>query len=257
LRAFTYYQTVWFRLLCVAAFLAVLEALYYLRSQYLKRQFHVRLEARVAERTRIARDFHDTTLQSFQGVLIKFHAITYMLGGHPEAREKLEGVIEQGRQAVTEGRDAVQALRSTFASNDLACDISRFGEGLAADQPGPNCPEFRLRVEGKSRDLPPLVREEVYRIAGEALRNAFHHAEAKRIEVEIRYDPRRFRMCVVDNGKGIDSAVLSARGRAGHHGLPGLNERAELAGVKLAVWSRADLGTEIELTIPASIAYIK
>jgi signal transduction histidine kinase len=114
-----------------------------------------------------------------------------------------------------------------------------------------------VEVEGESRDLPPLVRDEVYRIACEGLRNAFRHAQASRIEVEIRYGQRQFRLRVADNGKGIDKTVLSTGERAGHHGLPGMNERAQLAGGKLSVWSKLDSGTEIDLTIPASIAYAK
>ena len=93
--------------------------------------------------------------------------------------------------------------------------------------------------------------------AFESLRNAFRHSHAKRIEVRIRYDRRQFWLQIVDNGKGIDPAVLSTGGRAGHHGLPGIHERADLAGGKLSVWSRLDSGTEIELTIPGSIAYTK
>src|SRR5262249_8733061 len=116
---------------------------------------------------------------------------------------------------------------------------------------------LRVQVEGKSRDLPPLVRDEIYHIACESLRNAFRHAQAKRIEVEFRYDPRRFRLRVVDNGKGIDPTILSAGGRAGHHGLPGITDRAARAGGKLSVWSQIDSGTEIEVTIPASVASLK
>ena len=101
------------------------------------------------------------------------------------------------------------------------------------------------------------MRDGVYRIALEALRNAFRHSEATEIEVEIRYDPRRFTMRVRDNGKGIDPQVLETGGRAGHHGLPGMHERANLAGGTLAVWSRPGAGTEIELTISAAIAYRK
>jgi len=224
-----------------------------------RRIVELRLEERVNERTRIARDLHDTLLQSFQGCLLKFSAVKYVIRSRPdEAEETLERIIDQARSAVTEGRDAVQGLRaSTVVANDLARAIGTFGEGLAADQAGPNCPEFCVQVEGKSRDLPPLVRDEVCRVACEALRNAFRHAQAKRIEVEFRYDPRQFRLRVADNGKGIDPAVLSAGGRARHHGLPGLKERAELAGGKLTVWSRLDSGTEIELTIPGLIAYTK
>ena len=118
---------------------------------------------------------------------------------------------------MTEGRAAVQGLRSSIVvANDLARAIATFADGLTADQPGRNRPGFGLQVEGNSRDLPPLVRDEVYHIACETLRNAFRHAQAKRIEVCLRYDPRQFRLRVVDNGKGIDPAVLSAGRRAGH-----------------------------------------
>src|SRR5262249_40289885 len=157
-------QANWYRLLIVAATVALLAAVYQLRVRYLNQQFNISLEARVGERTRIAREFHDTLLQSFQGVLMKLHAITYKLPDHPEARTALEGVIEQARAAVTEGRDAVQGLRSsTVVSNNLASAIRETGEGLAGEQEG--CPGFDVRVVGESRDLPPVVRDEVYRIA--------------------------------------------------------------------------------------------
>jgi signal transduction histidine kinase len=254
-----YYQTTWFRLSCVAAFLALLAALYQLRLRQLARQFDIRIEERVNERTRIARDFHDTLLQSFQGVLLKFHAVTYLFPDRPdEARKTLESVIEQARQAVTEGRDAVQGLRSSTAvTNDLSRTINALGKELAADQSGQNSPEFLVIVEGSPRDLVPLIRDEVYRIGSEALRNAFRHAQASRIEVGIRYDIRRLRLHVRDDGKGIDSKVLAEGGRNGHYGLAGMRERAKLVGGKLAFRSKLDSGTEVELTIPAVMAYAK
>jgi signal transduction histidine kinase len=253
-----FYQTWWFILLASAAVLSLPIIVYRLRVRHITQEFNVRLKERVSERTRIARDFHDTTLQSFQAVLMKFSALGYLIPERPDVHEKMERVCEQARQAIAEGRDAIQGLRSsTVVANDLARAISALGEGLAVDQNGQNCPEFRISVEGKSRDLPPLVRDEVYRIAAEVLRNAFRHAQAKRIEVEIRYAPRQFRLFVLDDGKGIDPAILKAGGRSGHQGLPGINERAKLAGGSLSVWSRLDSGTRIELTIPASIAYSK
>jgi len=253
-----YYQTLWFRLSCAAAFLALLGALYQLRLRQVAARFNTQLEARVSERTRIARDFHDTLLQSFQGVLLKFHAVTYQLPDRPEeARQTLENVIAQARQAVTEGRDAVQGLRSsTVVTNDLARAISTLGEELAACA-GQNCPEFRLHVEGTTRDLAPLVRDDVHRIVCEALRNAFRHAQAGRIEVEIHYERRQLRLRVLDNGKGMDQETLSGGGRPGHFGLAGMQERAKLVGGKLTVLSRLEAGTEAELTIPASVAYAK
>ena len=254
-----YYQTTWFRLSCVAALLLLLAAVYQLRLRQVARQFNMRTEERVNERTRIARDLHDTLLQRFQGVLLKFHAVTYMLPNRPaEARQKLESVIDQAEQAITEGREAVEGLRSsTVVTNDLSPSLSMLAEELAADQTGEHRPDFRVIVEGTPRNLVPLVRDEAYRIAGEALRNAFRHAQAELIEVEILYDKRQLRLRVRDNGKGIDPKVLAEGGREGHYGLAGMHERARLVGGKLAVLSKCDTGTEAELTIPASMAYAK
>ena len=134
----------------------------------------MRLEERVNERTRIARDLHDTLLQSFQGVLLKFHAVTYLLTNQPEAEKSLEAVIDQARQAITEGRDTVHGLRSsTVPANDLARALSVLAEELTANQMDGNRADFRVHVEGVPRDLAPIVRDEVYRLGCEALRNAF------------------------------------------------------------------------------------
>jgi signal transduction histidine kinase len=223
-----------------------------------RRILQLRLEERLSERTRIARDLHDTMLQSFHGVLIKLSVVASRIKDPPEAREQLKAIVEQARQAVTEGRDAVEGLRSsTVVTNDLARAIGVLGEALAADQTGQTCPEFRVHVEGTSRDLVPLIRDEVHGIASEALRNAFRHAHAVRIEVGIHFDRRQFGLRVRDNGKGIDQKVLSGGGGRGHFGLAGLRERARLVGGKLAIRSKPDSGTEIEITIPASLAYAK
>ena len=254
-----FYQTYWFFLLASAAFLSLVYFLYRLRMQQTVNRVQIVFQERMHERTRIARELHDTLLQSFQGVLLKFSSLKYMIPNRPEeAVELLDGMVEQARAAIVEGREAVQGLRSsTVIVNDLARALATFGEGLASDQTAENRPEFGVSVEGKSKELPPMVRDEVYHVACESLRNAFRHAHARRIKLQIRYSQRRFWLQIADDGKGIDPAVLTAGGRAGHHGLPGIRERAELAGGKLSVWSQLDSGTEVELTIPASIAYIK
>jgi signal transduction histidine kinase len=112
-----------------------------------------------------------------------------------------------------------------------------------------------MAVEGTPRNLHPILRDEVYRIAGETLRNAFRHAQARQIEVEIHYDARQFRLRVRDDGKGIDPEILGEDPRPGHFGLHGMRERAKIAGGQLDVWSELDSGTEVELSIPASRAY--
>jgi PAS domain S-box-containing protein len=216
------------------------------------------LEARVNERTRIARELHDTLLQSFHGLLLHFQTVYTLLPSSPdEAREKLEKAINAATQAIIEGRDAVQALRSSTAeTNDLAASIKTVGEELTARESNSIFPAFRVEVEGKPRNLHPNRRDEVHRIATEALGNAFRHAQARNIEVELRYEEQQFRLRIRDDGKGIDPKVLSAGGREGHFGLHSMKERAEIADGKLEVWSRDGAGTEIELTIPASSAYM-
>jgi signal transduction histidine kinase/ligand-binding sensor domain-containing protein len=232
---------------------------YRMRLRQLARQLDVRFEERLGERSRIARELHDTLLQSFQGAVLRFRAVTYMLPDRPaDARATLENAIDQARQAIVEGRDAVQGLRSSaIATNDIAVAIATLAETLSTDDGSQSPPVCHVHVEGTPRDLPPIVQDEVYRIAGEALRNAFRHARASRIEVEIRYDQRRFRLRVRDDGQGIDAAAGGGRTYEGHYGIAGMHERAKLVGGTLSVWSELDSGTEAELTIPASVAYAK
>ena len=252
-----YYQTTWFRVSCMAAFLALLWGIYRLRIHQLQHQFAIGLEARVNERTRIARDLHDTLLQSFQGLMLHFQTGIDLLPGRPaEARKTLEIAIDRADQAIAEGRDAVQGLRaSTVETNDLAAAVRILGEELRAEGTNQNSALFEMEVEGTPRNLHPILRDEVYRITGEALRNAFRHARAQRIEVEILYGERWLRLRVRDDGKGIDPKLLSGDGLAGHYGLHGMRERAKLVGGKLTVWSKVDSGTEVELSIPGSTAY--
>jgi signal transduction histidine kinase len=252
-----FYQTWWFLALCIGAFLGLLWALYHSRVRRLHQKFAMVVEARVDERTRIARELHDTVLQSLHGLLMSFQRAANLLPDRPvDAKQRLEGAIDQAAQAITEGREAVQGLRSsTVVTNDLALAIQTLGEELAGQQTSPNAPLFDVAVQGTPRDLNPILRDDVYRIAGEALRNAFHHAQARRIEVEIQYDKGHLRLRVRDDGKGVDSGVFT-EGRSGHWGLQGMRERAKLLGGQLEVWSELDSGTEIQLSIPASIAYL-
>jgi signal transduction histidine kinase/ligand-binding sensor domain-containing protein len=253
-----YYQTRWFQTSCVAAFLALLWALHRFRLHQIAQQFNAQLEARVGERTRIARELHDTLLQSFQGLLLRFQVVDESLPPG-RAKEELERALDLAARAITEGRDTVQGLRSsTVQTNDFALAIRALGEELAGDERDdthPNSVECSVEVEGTPRDLRPILRDEVYRIVGEALRNAFRHAQARRIEVAIGYGERQFRLRVRDDGKGIDPDVLDGQARAGHFGLPGMRERAELIGADMEVWSQSQSGTEVELKIRAAIAY--
>jgi signal transduction histidine kinase len=171
------------------------------------------------------------------------------------AQQMLDSTVKQVADAISEGRDAVQGLReSTIQGNDLGTAISTLGQEFtkyATD----HRPAFDVAIEGQTRSLHPILRDEVYKIAAEALRNAFQHSRAKRVEVEIRYDNEELRLRIRDNGKGIDPALLSDHGREGHHGLRGMRERATLTGGTLTVWSEIDAGTEVELRVPAGKAF--
>jgi signal transduction histidine kinase len=250
-----YWQTPWFRALCVTTLVALLWGLYRLRVRQLARRFNMTLDARVNERTRIARELHDTLLQSFHGLLLRFQTVLELLPHRPaDARQLLVSAINQTAEAITQGRDAVQGLRASAPESiDLAAEIRALGEEFRAERGGDEI--LRVEVQGTPRRLHPMPRDEIFRIAGEALRNAFQHAAAKQIEVELRYDERNLRLRVRDDGKGIDPAVLSQGGREGHFGMRGMRERATLVGGKLAVWSAPDSGTEVELNVPSSHAY--
>jgi signal transduction histidine kinase len=211
---------------------------------------NLRFEERLAERTRIARELHDTLLQSFQGLMLRLQVVDDLLPPG-KAKEQLEQSLERADQAIAEGRNAVYDLRSSATTtNDLAQAVRALGDELAIQ----DSTAFHLVVEGPTRDLYPIIRDELYRITREALRNAFSHAAAHHIETEIIYGKRAFRLRIRDDGQGIPPAMLEA-GRPGHYGLSGMRERAQQIGAKLEIWSGAKAGTEIELSIAGSIAY--
>jgi signal transduction histidine kinase len=251
------YQTAWFQALGVAAFLGMLCGLYWYRMRRLAHEFNVRLEERVGERTRIARELHDTLLQNFHGLLLRFQGAYNHLPSRPEdARKALGAALDRGAEAITAARDTVQELRSPrSAANELPSAITALSEELRTVQTEGPSPSVEVQVEGAGRELHPILRDEIYRIAAEALRNAFRHAEATRIGVAIRYGDQEFRIAVKDNGKGIDPEILKQGSRPGHWGLPGMRERAEAIGTELDVCSSNGNGTDVGLRVPAAIAY--
>ena len=211
---------------------------------------NARLEERVKERTRIARELHDTLLQSFQGLMLHFQT---EVGRLPpgQTKEVLEKALDTGEQAIVEARNAIHDLRSsTMVSCDLVQAVRSLGNELAAQDSA----RFHLVVEGPPRNLQPILRDEIYRIAREAVRNAFRHAKARRIEAEIRYSDKVLRLRIRDDGQGIDPGIIEG-GLIGHYGLLGMCERATQIGGQLDIWSGTGAGTEIELNIPGSIAY--
>jgi signal transduction histidine kinase/ligand-binding sensor domain-containing protein len=258
----TTFQTVWFRLLCTAIAAALLVILFLVRlrqmSLQLHRQLEQRFDARAEERTRIARDLHDSLLQGFQGLMFRLQAVRQLLPYRAsEAAAQLDTALESGDRAIAEGRDAVRDLRdTTLIHGDLGETLLSLGKefGGAAESQQPSYDVF---VEGKPHPLDPLVRDEVYRIAREAIRNAFKHARASKIETELMYGPIHFSVRIRDDGIGIDPQVLAQGRREGHWGLPGMRERTSTFKGAFNVWSELGAGSEIELKIPAQTAYVR
>ena len=252
-----YYQTAWFRALSVVTIAGVVWALHRFRLRKIAHDFNLRLDERVHERTRIARELHDTLLQSFQGLMLRFQSARDLLPEQPaKAVEALDGALDRADQAIIEGRDAIQNLRSSaVVGNELAQAITTLAKELTnASGNGKGAAAFRMSVEGSPRELHPILRDEVYLIAREALRNAYRHAQASHIEAEVTYGPREIRLRIRDDGKGIDPQHVNA-GRARHWGLANMRERAQQIGSELSLWSEVGAGTEVELRIPTSAAY--
>jgi signal transduction histidine kinase len=249
-----YWQTLWFQGAILALAFLIFLALYRLRLQRLTAGLNMRFEERLAERNRIAQELHDTLLQGFLSASMQVYVAADRLDAHSEAKQSLLKAMELMTKVTEEGRNAVRGLRSTDdASFDLVEAFSQIRDELGPEESG-DAAQFRVVVEGERRPLQPALRDEVYRIGREALLNAFRHAKAKEIEIELNYTPSRFKVSVRDDGCGIDPATLR-NDNAGHWGLSGMRERADRMGARIKMWSGVDGGTEIELSVPAAIAF--
>jgi signal transduction histidine kinase len=215
-----------------------------------RRIVELRLEERVSERTRIARELHDTLIQSVDGLMLYLQAAM----DEPDrerSHQMLEKALDRADEVLSEGRERVHTLRTeSITANDLSQALTGYGEERAQD----HATEFSVTLIGNPRPLDPIIRDEVFRIGREALANAFQHSGASKIEVELTYDRNEIRLRIRDDGSGIDPLIVET-GKAGHWGLSGMRERANRVGAELNVWSGPNVGTEIDLTISARVAY--
>jgi signal transduction histidine kinase/ligand-binding sensor domain-containing protein len=245
-------QTKWFLAIWVVAGAAALWMLFILRLRQIQERMRGRLEERLSEREHIARDLHDTLLQGMQGLVFKFQAAAERLPSRDSDRGRLEEALNLADEVLEDGRSKLAGLRGfSSESQELCAALTVVGQSLAADRPI----KFHSESEGEPKVLHPVVREEAYRIGAEALTNSFNHAKASSIELEIRYGSAALSLLVRDDGIGIEESALVGTGRAQHFGLVGMRERAAKISSRIEIFTRPGAGTEVQLRVPATIAY--
>ncbi|MGO9260557.1 MAG: two-component regulator propeller domain-containing protein [Bryobacteraceae bacterium] len=249
--AFT--QTWKFRSLAIAAVALAAFGFYCLRVRRITKELHIGFEERLDERTRIAQELHDTLLQGLLATSMQLQVAVGRLPADSAALSQFRRVVAMLQQVVNESRNAVRGLRTRgSAADDLERALANVREELAA----PESIGLRMTVDGDPRPLNPLIRDQVYRIGREGLSNAFRHSGAPMVELEIHYGASDLRLTVRDAGRGIDAEVLRS-GRDGHFGLLGMRECAERIGARFKVRSQRGSGTELELIVPAPIAFAR
>lgn len=245
------WQSWWFASVCLTAAAAVMYGLRKTWTYQVTRKLNARFEERLAERTRVAQELHDTLLQGVLSASMQLHVAVDQLPEDSPVRPGLNRVLQLIGQVVDEGRTTLRGLRSASDSgHDLKSSFLRIPEEFGT----PETIDYRVVVEGEPASLRSIIRDDVYSIGREALVNAFRHSQARRIEVHLEYAPKHLRILVRDDGTGIDSHVLQS-GRDGHWGLSGMRERAERIGARLKVLSRPGSGTEVELNVPGHIIF--
>lgn len=248
----TFYQTLWFKTLCAGLAAGAIWLLYLVRLRRLSTQMEGRLEERLIERERIARDLHDTLLQSVQGMILRFQSIARQIHENDPLRRETESALRLAEEAVSEGRDQIRGLRTSLKmAEDLPQGLTAIGERLAEK----STTEFRLSVEGAPRPLRAIICEEAQQIGREALTNAFRHAAAALVEARIVYEPGGLHLYINDDGRGMDTDLAGSEAPPGHWGIVGMRERANGIRGDFAIRSRPDAGTEISLFVPADLAY--
>jgi signal transduction histidine kinase len=248
----TFVQTKTFLVLCIAGIAALLTMLYRARLTQVSTRMRFQLEARMAERERIARELHDTLLQGFQGLMLRFQSVANRIAPDQPAFRLIEEAMTRGDEVLAEGRDRVRNLRGAEIAESLPNALQKRAQELSTGSDA----EVRVVIEGTVRMLHPVVNDELVAICNEVLTNAFRHSRAKSIDIDIVYRRRSLDVRIRDDGIGIDAAVI-AHGRQGHFGLAGMRERAQKVRATLHISSRRNAGTEVEIVVPASVAYAK
>jgi signal transduction histidine kinase/ligand-binding sensor domain-containing protein len=247
----TFLQSRGFLALCLGLAMVLLWLLYHLRVAQIAQRLRVGLEARLGERERIARELHDTLLQSVQGLVLRFQSVANRMPPGDHARDLLESALKRADDVIVDGRNRVRDLRIAESPSDLRAVLEDGVSAAGFDPPT----SVRIVAEGAPRAVHPLVSAEIGRIAGEALFNIARHAKAKSVEVAISFSGGQLGVQVRDDGVGIAEEVMATGHKPGHFGLVGMRERAQRIGGVLSIESQPGVGTVVALKLPARLAF--
>lgn len=248
-----FYQTFWFSALCIAALAIAGWLAYHWRVYAVESRMNRQFDERLAERTRIAQDLHDTLLQSIVGVSMQLDVAVDRIPDGLQAKSRLIRIRELMASIIDEGRNTVRGLRSTRGdgrTRSLENEVMKFGQQLNAD----GGVDYQLTVTGIPAAMDEAAYDDTIRICREAVANAFRHAGADSIRVNVEYSDVGMLITIGDDGAGIEPKILE-HGREGHWGLSGMRQRAAAIGAKLTISSSPGSGTTVELVIPATIAF--
>jgi len=245
-----WYQRKWIRVLLVAVTILLLWMLHRLRIHFVTAGITARFDERIDERMRLARELHDTFLQTVQGSKMVADDALAEDSDEPRMKRALIKISGYLGQAVTEGRDALRALRNTAEGRDLAQSLISAAAEMSLSNGDMS---MEVKIDGVPRKLHPIVREELWQISFEAIRNAAQHSGGNLLRFDLSYS-NDFIVRVKDNGIGIAPEVV-ASGKEGHFGIQGMRERALRIGGKFSLICTAGKGTEILVSVPGSVAY--
>ncbi|UAK26273.1 sensor histidine kinase [Sphingomonas nostoxanthinifaciens] len=247
----TFVQSFVFKLLCAGAALLLAWLFYRIRLNNITRRLKARLDARLAERERIARELHDTLLQGVQGLILRFQGIADRLPSDQVPGQLMETALDRAEELLLEGRERVHGLRSVMRTGDLSSSLLEVADNLDAAAGL----SVVVREEGTARTIDPTVQEELTAIASEALSNVVRHAQADAVDVVIDYGRARLTLAIVDDGRGINLGRVAPDDNR-HFGIAGMHERARRVAGSLYLGANAGRrGTCVTVTVPASVAY--
>ena len=240
-----------FQFIALATLLLLAIWIYRTRMRSLVSQANIRFEERLVERTRIARELHDTLLQGFISASLYLNITVDKVPEGSPIRTSLQHVLHVMERVIDEARNAVKGLRTFDGAHP---NLEQTFRELVAEMSEEEAAAYKVEIEGETRPLRPAVYEDICRIGSEAVINATRHADARHITLRLAYRPGHLSLTVADDGRGMDS-VTAARGREGHFGLIGMRERAGRIGAQFRIESQPGQGTSVALSIPARIAF--